>query len=57
MSYDNHDQDDPNKVRYAKAKVKTEDNPNTGKAIKIYAMAKNMSLIDFIKWFNEEHVT
>ena len=56
MSYDNHDKDDPQRVRYAKAEVKpTEEDLKKGKAIKTYVSAQTMTLRDFMKWYQENH--
>lgn len=52
MSFNNHDNDDPNRVRYVRESNYKEDDLN-GKAIKIYTMASTMPLKDFMKWFKE----
>lgn len=61
MSYDNHDQQDPNRVRYAKSESKQAELTNedllNGRAIKIYAMASTMPLKEFMKWFKESYPT
>lgn len=53
MSFNNHDNEDPNRVKYVREEKFTKDDELNGKAIKIYTMAATMPLKDFIKWFKE----
>lgn len=54
MSYNNHDNEDPNRIKYVKEnKEFTEEDSLNGKAIKLYTMAQTMKLSEFMKWFKE----
>ncbi len=63
MSANNHDNDDPNNVGYAKTKAKSTETQEVdkdlmvGRAIKIYKIANTRPLKDFLKWFETEYKT
>jgi hypothetical protein len=62
MSFNNHDANDPNGIKYGKALIKSSgkeplssesgfsEEMRIGGYIKIWGSAKNRSLHDFIKW-------
>lgn len=53
MSANNHDNGDPNNVRYAKQTL-TPHEGNMGKMIKIYQMTLSLSFSKWIEWMNEQ---
>ena len=56
MSYNNHDNGDPNKVRYAKKEpVFTDEELQIGCAIKIYGEAKTKSFREFKQWMLDRY--
>lgn len=54
MSYNNHDRDDPNAVKYSRA-GNNRHWQQEGPTIKIYVEANTKPLGDFIKWMENNY--
>ena len=55
MSFNNHDNEDPNRVKYVREQKKESKDFLNGRAIKIYTMSQTMPLKDFMTWFSQEY--
>lgn len=54
MSANNHDNQDPNNVKYIKPIRLSPRDENMGRMIKIYQMTLSLSFSKWVEWMNEQ---